>query len=627
MRKSFFAVIMLVILTAVVAAACSKTENKQAAPVQPIKAEEAATENPFDATLVEAFSKGENADYLAGSHLKQGFTCTDCHGETAVLTDNMKEVNTTCENCHGGLHAMAELSKENYPDKEINAHESHLTSISCTTCHSAHTQSFPYCLNCHTFSDMQIPFQSSVKPVFQADNFNVYDNVTPNRIDKTDIVVIGSGGAGFSAALNAMENGAKVILLEKMPIIGGNSQLAAGGMNVAGTKYQQAQGITQDTPDIHFADTMKGGRNINDPKLVRYLVDHTDDSLAWIESLGGSLPNLSFSGGQTYKRVHTAKGGTIVGAYLISTFYKKAQEMGMDIRLNSQAVKLLTDESGKVTGVRVHAKHSGIYDIQAKAVILTTGGFGANNALVGKYRPELIGTTTSNQPGALGDGLVLAENIGADFTDIHEIQIHPTVALNTKILISESVRGKGAILINKEGKRFVNEMLTRDNTSAAVLKQSGRSAFVVFDEALYKGWGQIEGYFKLGLVKEGNTPKELAEKIGIPADTFTKTIERYNTFIKNKKDEDFGRRDMEKSLTGKLYAIEIAPGIHHTMGGVKINPQTQVISVDGKPIPGLYAAGEIVGGVHGGNRLGGNAIADIVTFGSLAGKEAAKYIK
>lgn len=170
-------------------------------------------------------------------------------------------------------------------------------------------------------------------------------------------------------------------------------------------------------------------------------------------------------------------------------------------------------------------------------------------------------------------------------------------------------------------------MRTRDNTSAAVLKQSGKSAFVVFDEALYKGWGQVNSYFKLGLVKEGNTPKELAEKIGIPADTFTKTIERYNTFIKNKKDEDFGRRDMEKTLNGKLYAIEIAPGIHHTMGGVKINPQTQVISVDGKPITGLYAAGEIVGGVHGGNRLGGNAIADIVTFGSLAGKEAAKYIK
>lgn len=586
-----------------------------------------AKESAFDATLVAAFSKGKNADYLAGSHLKQGLACTNCHGETAVLSDDMKEVNSTCESCHGNINAMAEASKEKYPKKEINAHESHLTKISCTTCHSAHNQSYPYCLNCHTFSDMKIPYQSSVKPIFQADNFDVYENMKPNRMDKTDIVVIGSGGAGFSAALNAMENGAKVILLEKMPLIGGNSQLAAGGMNVSGTKYQKEQGVTQDNPDVYFEDTMKGGRNINDPKLVRYLVDHANESLAWIESIGGSLPYLSFSGGQTYKRVHTAKGGTIVGAYLVSTFYKKAQELGMDIRINSQAVKLLTDKNGKVTGVRVHAKHSGLYDIQAKAVILTTGGFGANNALVGKYRPELIGTTTSNQPGALGDGLILAEKIGADFTDINEIQIHPTVALNTKILISESVRGKGAILINKEGNRFVNEMLTRDKTSAAVLKQPGMSAFVVFDEALYKGWGQVNGYFKLGLVKEGNNPKELAAKMGVPADAFAKTIERYNTFIKNKKDDDFGRKDMEKSLSGKLYAIEIAPGIHHTMGGVKINPKTQVIAVNGKPIAGLYAAGEVVGGVHGGNRLGGNAIADIVTFGSLAGKEAAKYIK
>lgn len=628
MRKNFLVVIIL-LFTTILLAGCNKTDSKadeKVSKTSEIKTEVKA-ENVFDTTVIKAFSQGENADYLAGSHLKNGFSCTDCHGDTAVLTDNMVEVNTTCENCHGNLDAMAELSKENYPNKTINAHETHLTSISCTTCHAAHQQSYPYCLNCHTFQDMEIPFQSSQKPVFQADNFNVYDNVTPNRVEQTDIVVVGAGGAGFSAALNAMQDGAKVILLEKMPIIGGNSQLAAGGMNVAGTKYQKAQGITEDSPDVHFEDTMKGGRNINDPKLVRYLVDHTDDSLAFIESLGGSLPNLSFSGGQTYKRVHTAKGGTIVGAYLIETFYKKAQELNMDIRLNSQAVKLLTDNTGKVTGVRVHAKNTGIYDIQAKSVILTTGGFGANNALVGKYRPELIGTTTSNQPGALGDGLILAENIGADFTDINEIQIHPTVALNTKILVSESVRGKGAILINKEGKRFVNEMLTRDKTSAAVLKQTGKSAFVVFDEALYKGWGQIEGYFKLGLVKEGNTPEELAEKIGVPADTFANTIKRYNEFIKNKKDEDFGRKDMEKSFNGKMYAIEIAPGIHHTMGGVKINPQTQVISKDGKPIPGLYAAGEIVGGVHGGNRLGGNAIADIVTFGSLAGKEAVKEMK
>lgn len=612
--KKILLLVTLFAVAVIFAVACAKTGT-------------VAENGNFAQSIVDSFGKGANADYLAGLHMKEGMECTDCHGDDATISDDLTAINGACEDCHADMHGMAELSAEQYPDR-MNAHESHLTNISCTVCHTGHEASYPYCLNCHTFDDMRISYESGYKMNFAVENFDVYDDVTPNHIEDTDVVVIGSGGAGFVAALNAMQNGRNVILLEKMPISGGNSQLAAGGMNVPGTEYQRAAGVMEDSPDVMFADTMKGGRNLNDPELVRILSDRSYESLKWIESIGGKLNNLSFSGGQSYKRVHTAEGGTLVGAYLITTFHENAKRLGMDIRVNSKAVKLLTDNKGAVTGVRVHSTYSGTYDIKAKAVVLATGGFGANNAMVASFRPELYGTTTSNQPGALGDGIIIAQKIGADLTDINEIQIHPTVALNTKILVSESVRGKGAIMVNKEGNRFVNEMLTRDKTSAAVLAQPGKSAYVIFDEAIYQGWKQIDGYFKLGLVKQGSNPAELAKVLGIPADNFDKTMKRWNQAVKNKKDTDFERKDLDVSLDhGMLYAIEIAPGIHHTMGGVKINTNTQVISVNGKPIPGLYAAGEVTGGVHGGNRLGGNAIADIVTFGRIAGINAAEYAK
>ncbi len=586
-----------------------------------------ATDNTFNETTVKAYSTGTKGAFLAGAHVEMGLACTDCHGMDAKVSDNGIKMNNTCMDCHADMHGMAEISAEDL-ESEYNPHEGHIKTMQCTTCHTAHKPSVLYCNNCHTFNDMRIPYQSGTKTVYQVEDLRVYDDIEPSRVEETDVLIIGAGGAGFSATVSAHQNGAKVILVEKMPLIGGNTQLAAGGMNVAGTEYQRAEGITGDSVKIYYEDTMKGGRNINDPKLVKYLTENAYKSLKWLESLDARLTHLSFSGGQRFKRVHTAHGGAPVGAYIISTMNTYAQKHNLDIRVNTKAVKLLTDKNGKVIGARMSAEFGGIYDIMADSIILATGGFGANNALVGQYRADLIGTTTSNHPGAIGDGLVLAESIGADFTDIGEIQIHPTVALNTKILISESVRGSGAILINNDGKRFVNEMRTRDQVSAEVLKQQIKNAYVVFDDQIRQDMGLIEGYIKLGLVMEANSLDELAKKMNVSAKNLNDSIARYNMFIKNKKDEDFGRGDMIKPIAkGKFYAVKIAPGIHHTMGGVKINDKTQVINTSGKTIKGLYAAGEITGGVHGGNRLGGNAIADIVTFGRLAGQEAAKNAK
>jgi fumarate reductase flavoprotein subunit len=222
----------------------------------------------------------------------------------------------------------------------------------------------------------------------------------------------------------------------------------------------------------------------------------------------------------------------------------------------------------------------------------------------------------------------LGEAAGGQLQDMKEIQIHPTVAAGSRILITEAVRGNGAIVVNHEGKRFMNELTTRDKASAAILAQTGKSAFMIFDEGVRKSLKQIEGYFHLELVKEGETPEALAAQIKVPADALKATIDTYNQAVDKKDDAEFKRADMPRALrTPKYYAIEIKPGVHYTMGGLDINTETQVKAKDGKPIAGFYAAGEVTGGVHGANRLGGNSISETITFGRIAGANAAKLAK
>ena len=244
------------------------------------------------------------------------------------------------------------------------------------------------------------------------------------------------------------------------------------------------------------------------------------------------------------------------------------------------------------------------------------------------YRPDLKGTVTTNAPGATGDGIVMAQALGADLVDIEQIQLHPTVEQTTSILITESVRGDGAILVNQSGVRFTNELLTRDAVSAAELAQEGSYAYIIFDQKLRDNLKAIEKYVKSGITVQADTIEGLAEQLNIDPATLATTLADWNEIVKNKRDTQFGRTTgMNEDLTTPpYYAIKIAPGIHHTMGGVKINTAAEVINTDGAAIPGLFAAGEVCGGVHGGNRLGGNAVADIVIFGRIAAESAMAYL-
>ena len=441
-----------------------------------------------------------------------------------------------------------------------------------------------------------------------------------------DVVVVGSGGAGLSAAIQAHDLGASVVVVEKMPVIGGNTNKASAGMNAAETKFQKLKGIV-DSKDLFYKETLTGGKNKNNPELLRYFVENAPDAIDWLDNNGIELSGITTTGGMSIDRTHRPASGAAVGGFLISGLQKNINRRGIEVMLDTNVTEILT-ENHKVVGVKVSEEDGSVQTIKAKAVIIATGGFSANREMVEKYRPDLKGFVTTNHKGATGSGIMILEKLGAGTVDMKEIQIHPTVEQTTSYLISESIRGGGAILVSQKGQRFVNELDTRDKVSAEIINLPEHYAYILFDQQVRNENKAVEEYVSHDLVVQADTIKDLADKLSIDSNTLSQTIERYNQFAETKRDEDFGRTTgMRHPINkGPFYAIKIAPGVHHTMGGVTINTETQVLDTDKHVIQGVFAAGEVVGGVHGANRIGGNAVADIIIFGIQAGRKATDYI-
>ncbi|MDO4546742.1 MAG: flavocytochrome c [Clostridia bacterium] len=487
-----------------------------------------------------------------------------------------------------------------------------------------------------------------------------------------DLVVVGAGGAGMVAALQAVQDGVKdVVIVEKLSIAGGNTVRSTGGMNAsetpeqAGLEFAESAGVTNtlesasatygeelaeliatvqaqydeyqnnpegyfDTDELFQLDTLVGGRNLNDPELVKVLSENAKDGIEWLHTIGADLTSVGAFGGASVKRIHrpvNEEGRTVsVGSFIVPVLLSNCEEsVNIDIIYDTRATEL-TMQDGKVNGVKVVGPE-GEYIIYADAVILATGGFGANEEMYVQYRPDLEGFVTTNAPGATGDGIVMGQAVGAAVVDIEQIQIHPTVEQNTSALITEGLRGDGAILVNQEGQRFTDEVGTRDVVSAAVIAQTGSYAYLIVDQKMVDASTVIAGYITRGFTKQGDTYAQLASELNMDAAAFEETMAQWNQNVANGEDGQFGRTSFANALdTAPFYAIQIAPGVHHTMGGLKIDSHACVISTDGEEIPGLYAAGEVTGGVHGANRLGGNAVADIVVFGRIAGSSAAEMI-
>ncbi|AIR02447.1 flavocytochrome c [Pluralibacter gergoviae] len=438
-----------------------------------------------------------------------------------------------------------------------------------------------------------------------------------------DVVVVGSGGAGLAAAIQAHDEGASVLIVEKMPTIGGNTIKASAGMNAAETRFQRVKGI-QDSKELFYAETLKGGGNKNNPELLQRFVENAPEAIEWLARRGIMLNDITTTGGMSIDRTHRPRDGSAVGGYLISGLVRNVNKRGIDVMLDTEVDEILFD-GGEVRGVRLLTDEKEVITVQAKSVVVATGGFSANSQMVVKYRPDLEGFVTTNHKGATGGGIALLERIGANTVDMGEIQIHPTVEQNTSYLISESIRGGGAILVNQQGERFYNEMSTRDKVSAAIIALPEHYAYIVFDEHVRAKNRAADEYIAKGLVTSASSPRELAATLGLEEDAFLATLERYNGFVAKQHDDDFGRTTALRAPIneGPFHAIRIAPGVHHTMGGVTVNTRTEVLNARQQVIPGAFAAGEVVGGIHGGNRIGGNAVADIIIFGSLAGHQAA----
>ncbi|WP_218838452.1 flavocytochrome c, partial [Snodgrassella alvi] len=369
-------------------------------------------------------------------------------------------------------------------------------------------------------------------------------------------------------------------------------------------------------------------KNKNNPQLLHYFVEHAPAAIDWLDEKGIRLNNLTTTGGMSVDRTHRPDNGAAVGGFLISGLLKNINDRGIEVMLDT-SVTDIEMKDGRINAVIVRDEEGNEQRISTKAIIIATGGFGANAQMVTHYRPDLADFVTTNHKGATGSGIALLQKIGAGTVDMNEIQIHPTVEQNTAYLISESIRGGGAILISQKGKRFVNELDTRDKVSNSIIALSEHYAYILFDEQICAENKAAETYISKGLAVKAGSLAELAEKLNINPDSLITTVERYNHFVKQQHDEDFGRTTgMRHQLNQPFfYAIRIAPGIHHTMGGVTINTKTEVLDTHAEIIKGAYAAGEVAGGVHGGNRIGGNAIADIIIFGIQAGVQAAAYAK
>ena len=320
---------------------------------------------------------------------------------------------------------------------------------------------------------------------------------------------------------------------------------------------------------------MIGGKAINDLDLVTTLAERSADAIDWLDSIGASLHSVEAFGGASVRRIHrpVSPEGKIlsVGSYLVPILEQGCIDNGVDIIFNAPVTKILMQD-GKAVGVKAEG-----YTVNAQAVVLATGGFGANLEMVAQLKPELKGFVTTNAPSITGDGIRLAQAVGAATVDMDQIQIHPTVEQKTSALITEGLRGDGAILVNQEGQRFCDEVGTRDAVSAAELVQTGSYAYLIVDQRMAEASDVIAGYIKKGYATLGDTPGQLAESLEIPAEAFTDTIDRWNAAVAAGRDGDFGRTSFAAPLdTAPYYAIRVAPGVHHTMGGDKIDPTAQV---------------------------------------------------
>jgi flavocytochrome c len=467
----------------------------------------------------------------------------------------------------------------------------------------------------------------------------------PKKWDHTfDVVVVGSGFAGLAAAYEAKKAGASVVVLEKMRTPGGNSIINGGIVAAAGSPLQQKQGV-KDSPQQLFDDMVKAGQGLNYPELLKPLADASVPTVMWtINELGVKYTErLVQAGGHAVPRSYQTYNSS--GSAIVQPLLAKLKSLGVEPKLQTSLQKILRDKDGRVKGVQVRegyvfpkADSGRVKYIKArKAVVLASGGFSQDVAFRTAQDPKLASKFEStNQPGATGESMRDAFRIGCTAVQLDWIQVGPWTSPDEKgfglgpHFAQEAAAMYGIWINTKTGKRFISELANRKVRADKImdLGNKGESCIAVADESGASAVkAKLPKLLESGVVKKFNSMQELAAGYDIPVQPLQQTIENYNKYVAQGKDDEFDRymNKNAKQMQAPFYAMRLLPKVHHCMGGVRINPSAQAIDIaTDKPVPGLYAAGEATGGVHGAVRLGSCATLDCLFFGRIAGMNAAK---
>ncbi|BES63995.1 urocanate reductase [Gottschalkiaceae bacterium SANA] len=451
-----------------------------------------------------------------------------------------------------------------------------------------------------------------------------------------DVVVIGAGGAGLSAAIKAKVSGAEnVVVIEKMPFAGGNTLLSYAELACAGNWLQVEKGI-EDSNEQFAKEMWEGGGMLARKEMVDTVVNNALDAALWLRDYVGVeyQDYLVHEGGHSVAR---AVEPIELGAGMITPLVKKAEELGVQIMYNTKAEDLVQDETGRVVGVQVSAGESTATFTADKGVVLAAGGFGANIEMREQYNkrwPTLDESVqTTNSPAIVGDGILMAERIGAQLEGMEHIQLYPFNNPMTGVFYgieAPSWSGEGLIYVNIDGNRFVNEMGMRDVRAEAILAQEG-AVYAIYNQEVADRLNMevkfADEYAKCldgGVYYKADTLEEVAAYFEINADNLVKTMDNYNKYMTEGVDLEFGRTTaMVPMNEGPWFILKGIVSVHHTMGGVMIDTDAHVLDTEGNIIPSLYAAGEVTGSIHGNNRVGTCAISDITVFGRIAGENVA----
>jgi len=459
------------------------------------------------------------------------------------------------------------------------------------------------------------------------------------------VIVVGGGLSGLSAAHTVLERGGNVLLLDKNSFLGGNSTKATSGINGALTRTQIANGV-QDSAHAFLKDTVlsahKGDPNGKSYPLAEVLTFESAPAVEWlIDSFGLDLSLLGRLGGHSFPRTHRGKerfpGMTITYALMEKLeAIEKEQPGRAKIITKAQVTKLLTEADGSVIGVE-YVKGNETFT-EHGPVVIATGGYAADftdNSLLKQYRPDLLDLPTTNGDHCTGDGIKMASAIGGGMVDMERVQVHPTGLVHPdepnaklKFLAAEALRGCGGLLLDADGKRFCNELGRRDYVSEQMMKGKGPFRLVLNGGASKEIEWHCKHYVGRGLMKRFEHGSELAKDMGISPKALEETFNKYNEIAKNDNDP-YGKKffqNLPLKMDDIFHVAIVVPVVHYCMGGVSTSPLGEICRPDGTPIPGLYAAGEVCGGVHGANRLGGSSLLDCVVFGRVSGRNVASYL-